>query len=416
MDQETSTNTDKGCEPPTERCVIQTFGTASFLNDMGSDIVFSIWPVFVSLLVPVGLAPLILGIVDGVGETVVNISKGFSGFLSDRVQKRKPFIWTGYSMGATSRIIYGLTPFWQWLIPAKILDRAGKVRGAPRDALIADVSSHATRGRNFGILRTLDNTGATIGVLITISFVTFLVPWLTVVYGLDLLSSLRLLFVTAAIPTIIGAILVIVRITDYRKDTKKPVFQISGINRSLALFMMLNVIFALASFSFSLVTLFAGTFLVFPAINPVLGVPVAYLVFTLTAALTSAPLGRLGDRVGRRITILIGFILFGTMCFLFLFAPNFWTVLFALIFYGASLGATIPLQSSLVSELSPLEVRASMLGLYQMLIGFATLPANLIAGFLWVAFGPSFTFGLGLVLTILAALFLPFVHEPKSDD
>ncbi|MDO8055636.1 MAG: MFS transporter, partial [Candidatus Hermodarchaeota archaeon] len=287
MTEEPVAKTESWCEPPTERCVIQTFGTASFLNDMGSDIVFSIWPVFVTLLTGATLAPLILGLVDGVGDMVVNISKGFAGFLSDRIQKRKPFIWSGYVMGASSRIIYGLAPFWQLLVPAKILDRAGKVRGAPRDALIADVSSHKTRGRNFGILRALDNAGATIGVLVTIAFVTFLVPWLTVVFSLDLLASLRVLFIAAALPTLIGALLVIFRISDYRKDTKKPQFRIAGIKRSLVLFMALSAIFALASFSFSFVTLFAGSYLIFPAINPVLGVPVAYLIFTLTAALTS---------------------------------------------------------------------------------------------------------------------------------
>jgi MFS family permease len=403
-------------EIPTERCVIQTFGIASFLNDMGSDIVFSIWPVFVALISPPGLAPLILGLVDGIGDFVVNISKGFSGFISDKTQKRKVFIWSGYTMGATSRLIYAFTPIWQWLIPAKILDRAGKLRGAPRDALVADVSTHETRGRNFGILRTLDNLGATFGVLITIAFVTFIVPWLALVLGYDLLASLHLLFVFATIPTLIGAIIVIIRIVDYRKDTKKPVFRVSGINRSLAIFMVLSIIFALASFSWSLVTLYAGDFLVFPTINPVLGVPVAYLTFTLTAALTSAPFGRLGDRIGRRPTLFIGFAFFGAMCAIFLFIPSFWTVLLALIFYGVSIGATVPMQSSLVSELSPIEVRASILGLYQMLIGIALLPASLIAGFLWVFLGPSFTFGLAFTLTMLAAVMLPFVKELETTD
>lgn len=402
-------------EMPTERCVITTFGSASFLNDMGSDIVFSIWPVFVALIAPPGLAPLILGLVDGIGDFVVNISKGFSGFISDKMQKRKVFIWSGYTMGASSRLIYAFTPIWQWLVPAKILDRAGKLRGAPRDAIVADVSSHETRGKNFGILRALDNTGATLGVLITIAFVTFVVPWLTLVLGYDLLTSLRLLFIFATIPTIIGALLVLFRIADYRRELGKPVFRISGINRSLAIFIMLSIIFALASFSWSLVTLYAGAFLVIP-ISPYLGVPVAYLIFTLTAALTSAPLGELGDRIGRRPMILIGFIFFGTMCAIFLFVPNFWTVLFALIFYGVSIGATVPMQSSLVSELSPIEVRASMLGLYQMLIGIALLPASLIAGYLWVLLGPSFTFGLALILTLIAALLLPFVHESDSYD
>ncbi|MFW9831263.1 MAG: MFS transporter [Candidatus Thorarchaeota archaeon] len=416
MTEELSIKDTRSCEPPTERCVIQTFGTTSFLNDMGSDIVFSIWPVFVSLLAPPGLAPLLLGIVDGLGDFVVNASKGFSGFISDKVQKRKPFIWSGYILGATSRVIYSLTPTWHWLIPAKVMDRAGKVRGAPRDALIADVSANKTRGRNFGILRALDHAGATFGVLITIGFVTFLVPWLALVYSFDLLTSLRFLFAMAALPTLIGAVLIIIRISDYRKETKKPVFRISGINRSLAIFMALSVIFALASFSYSLVTLYAGAYLVFPAINPILGVPFAYLIFTLAAALSSAPLGGLGDRIGRRLTILIGFIFFGAMCAIFLITPNFWTVIFALIFYGVSIGATVPMQRSLVAELSPVEVRASLLGLYQMFIGIAVLPASIIAGYLWVLVGPSFTFGLALALTFIAAFLLPFVHEPKTID
>ncbi|MFX1509488.1 MAG: MFS transporter [Promethearchaeota archaeon] len=416
MDEEKQSVPESCDEIPTERCVVQAFGAASFLNDMGSDIVFSIWPVFVTLLTSPALAPLILGLVDGIGDFVVNVSKGFSGFISDKVQKRKAFIWSGYSMGAASRLIYAFTPIWQLLIPAKILDRAGKLRGAPRDALIADVSTHETRGRNFGILRTLDNLGATVGVLITIAFVTFLVPWFASVLGYDTLASLRLLFVFATIPTVIGAIIIILRIVDYRKDTKKPVFRISGINRSLVIFIILSILFALASFSWSLVTLYAGEFLVFPTINPILGVPVAYLTFTLTAALTSAPLGRLGDRIGRRLTLFIGFAFFGAMCAIFLFISSFWTVLLALIFYGVSIGATVPMQSSLVSELSPIEVRASMLGLYQMLIGIALLPASLIAGYLWVLLGPSFTFGLALGLTALASVFLPFVKESESAD
>ncbi len=411
MIDETITDEKSYCEPPTERCIMQTFGTASFLNDMGSDIIFSIWPIFVTLLVGAELAPLILGLVDGIGDFIVNLSKGFSGFISDKVQKRKPFIWSGYLAGATSRIIYGLAPTWQWLIPAKILDRTGKLRGAPRDALVADVSTKETRGRNFGILRTLDHIGATVGVLITIIFVTFALPWLNAVYGFLPLTSLQLLFLTASIPTFIGAFLILLKITDYRKDTKKPIFKIHSINRSLTIFISLSVIFALASFSWSLVTLYAGAFLVLPTTNPFLGVPIAYLTFTITAALTSAPLGRFGDRFGRRVTILVGFIFFGSMSTIFLFTPNFWTVLFALIFYGISIGAIVPMQSSLVAELAPVEVRASIIGLFQMFIGLATLPASLIAGTLWFLFGPSVAFGLALILTIVAALMLPFVHE-----
>jgi MFS family permease len=403
-------------EAPKEHRVVQTFGIASFLNDMGSDMVFAIWPFFVSLLAPPGLAPLILGIVDGIGDFVVNISKGFSGFISDKIQKRKPFIWSGYLMGASSRIIYAFSLSWHWLVPAKILDRAGKLRGAPRDAMVADISTQDTRGRNFGVLRTADHTGATAGILFAMAFVLFVVPWLAMTYGFDLLASLRVLFVIAAIPTLIGACIILVRITDYRKEAGGHIFRLSGINRSLAIFMILSTIFALASFSWSLVTFYAGLFLVIPVLDPIFGVILAYLTFTLAAAVTSAPLGVLGDRIGRRKTMLLGFIFFGAMCAIFLLTPNFWTVVFALIFYGVSIGATVPMARSLVSELSPIDVRASILGLYQMLIGIAALPASIIAGYLWVTLGPSYTFGLALILTAIAALLLPMVHESRTSD
>ncbi len=282
--------------------------------------------------------------------------------------------------------------------------------------MVADVSTHETRGRNFGVLRTADHAGATAGILIAMAFVLFAAPWLASIYGSDLLASLRILFVFAAIPTLIGAFIIIIRITDFRKEAGGHIFRLSGINRSLAIFMTLSVIFALASFSWSLVTFYAGFFLVIPVLDPIFGVILAYLIFTLAAAFTSAPLGKLGDRIGRRKTMLLGFIFFGMMCAFFLVSPNFWTVTLALIFYGISIGATVPMARSLVSELSPIDVRASILGLYQMLIGIAALPASVIAGMLWVVLGPSYTFGLALILTIFAALLLPLVHEPKTSD
>ncbi len=392
---------------PTERCVIGTFGAASFANDMGSDIVFSIWPTFVILL---GGNALLIGLLDGLGDFIVNLSKGFSGFLSDKLQRRKPFIWSGYLAASMSRVLYGVAPSWHWLVPARVLDRAGKIRGSPRDALIADISSNETRGRNFGILRTLDNTGALFGILITIAFVTFAFPLLES-QGFTLLSSLQLLFIAAAIPTVIGALLIIIKIPDYRKEIGKHVFRIGGINRQLTLFITLSFIFALAFFSYSFVTLYASFFLEVPLINPYLKVTIAYLIFTMTAALLSAPLGKLSDRIGRRVTLLLGYGTFAIMCLIFIIIPNALTMLAAMIFYGASIGAIVPTQRSLVAELAPVDLRASLLGLYQMLIGVAALAANILAGLIWVLYLPATSFMLSLFLTLIAALLLPLVKE-----
>jgi len=145
---------------------IVVFSLASFLNDFGSDIIYPIWPVFVTALPGVNMA--VLGLIDGLGEAIVSISQAGSGYLSDRLKKRKVFIWTGYFFGAMSRVGYAFSTVWQHLVPFKVLDRAGKMRGAPRDAVVADLSTDENRGRNFGLLRTMDNLGAVCGIITSI--------------------------------------------------------------------------------------------------------------------------------------------------------------------------------------------------------------------------------------------------------
>ena len=123
---------------------------------MGSDIIYPIWPLFVTSVLGANMA--VLGLIDGLGEAVVSISKALSGYISDKTKKRKIFIWTGYLMGAISRIGYALSTAWPHLIPFRILDRAGKIRSAPRDAILADVSTSKTRGKIFGIMRSADQS------------------------------------------------------------------------------------------------------------------------------------------------------------------------------------------------------------------------------------------------------------------
>ena len=176
-----------------DRNAIKIFAIASFLNDMGSDIIYPIWPLFVTTILKANMAA--LGFLDGLGESIVSVSQGISGSMSDRLRKRKAFIWLGYLFGALSRIGYALSTAWQHLIPFRILDRAGKIRSAPRDAIIADSSTKENRGRNFGLLRTADNLGAVCGILISVLLFSLL--------------GYRKLFLLAAIPSAIGVILVL---------------------------------------------------------------------------------------------------------------------------------------------------------------------------------------------------------------
>lgn len=147
---------------------VKIFAIASFLHDMGSDIVFSIWPIYLTQVMGVNMA--ILGLIDGLGEAIVSISQAVSGYISDRIRKRKLFVWLGYLFGGVARIGYSIAPTWGWLIPFRVLDRSGKIRGSPRDAIISDLSAKENRGRNFGLLRAMDNLGAVVGILIAIVF------------------------------------------------------------------------------------------------------------------------------------------------------------------------------------------------------------------------------------------------------
>ncbi|MBW2636762.1 MAG: MFS transporter, partial [Deltaproteobacteria bacterium] len=136
------------------RKTVRTLAFASFFNDLGSDMIHPVWPLFLTSVLGVNMS--ILGLIDGLGDALVSISQAASGYLSDRTKKRKFFIWLGYAFPLISRVGYGLSTAWQHIIPFKMLDRAGKIRSAPRDAIIADVSSKENRGSNFGFRKMMD--------------------------------------------------------------------------------------------------------------------------------------------------------------------------------------------------------------------------------------------------------------------
>ncbi len=374
---------------------LRVFALASFLNDLGSDIIYPIWPLFVTTVLHADMA--VLGLLDGIGEAVVSLSKAASGYLSDRIQKRKIFIWTGYLCGALSRIGYALAASWQILIPFRILDRAGKIRSAPRDAIIADISSREDRGRNFGLLRTMDNLGAVCGILICIFFFNLL--------------GYRLIFMLAAIPSIIGACLIIAFIKE-RKKPDRTIFKplsLKHLDKNLKLFLLLNALFALGAFSYSFLLVYAGKFgfkLTF--------VPVLYLVFTAVASLSSLPFGKLADKIGRKPVLLFSFISWMAVGLAIIFLKSKPAIVLAFILYGLHRGALEPSQKTLASELAPVEYRASILGGLQMVIGLCAFPASLMAGLLWEKAGLYAPFYLSAGLTIAAVALLFFIKEGDS--
>jgi len=382
-------------EEKKKRKTLRTFAAASFLNDFGSDMIYPIWPLFVTSVLGANMA--VLGFIDGLGEAIVSLAKAASGYWSDRVRKRKIFIWTGYLMGSASRIGYALSTVWQHLIPFRILDRAGKIRSAPRDAIIADISTKEDRGRNFGLLRAMDNLGAVCGITACLLF-----------YGL---LGYRTLFFIAAVPSLIAVVLILSRIRE-RRESDIRIYKglsIRDLDRNFKLFLLLSSIFALGSFSYSFLIIYAKEFGFKEG-----WIPVLYLVFTAVASLFSIPFGKLSDKTSRKYVLILSFIFWAVVCVSIILNHSRLTIILAFVFYGLHKGAMEPVQKTLVAELAPAAYRASSLGGFQMIIGLCALPASLMAGIMWEKMGILIPFYFSLGLTIIASIILLFVKEKKD--
>jgi len=372
------------------RRFMAVFSSASFLNDLGSDMIYPIWPLFVTEFLKANMA--VLGLIDGLGDAIVSISQAGSGYLSDRLRKRKVFIWTGYLCGSASRGGYALSTAWQHLIPFRILDRSGKIRGAPRDAIVADISTRENRGRKFGLLRAMDNLGAVCGIIACILLFTCL--------------GYRNLFLLASIPSLIGVVLVLVFIKDIKTERIYKGISLKDMTLNFKLFLLLSAIFALCSFSYSFLlvsakeTGFQTTF-----------IPVLYLIFTAMASLMALPFGKLADIVGRKYVLILSYVFWGLLCLGFIHIKSYAGVLLLFGLYGLHKAAIEPVQRTFVSELSPTEYRASMLGAFQMIVGLCALPASVVAGLLWVNFGMAAPFYFSLGLTSLTVALMLFVKE-----
>ena len=377
-------------------------GIVSFLNDLSSEMIMPILPMFVTSLGGAGLA---VGLVGGFRDSISSILKVFCGYWSDRTGKRKIFVFSGYLTSSLFKLLLALSKTCRHAVIFAALERVGKgLRTAARDVIIAD-SMAKERGKGFGIHRALDTSGAILG-----SIVVFLLFWF---FGFSF-KRIILIAGVVAFASLIPLRFVKEGKTEPRDITLK--IGLKNLPKSLKLFILISAIFALGNFSYMFFIIRAQQF--FTA-KLSIAVPILlYVLFNIFYAGFAVPLGALSDKVGREKVIILGYLLFSltSLGFAFLTSLPAFIVLFAL--YGITYAAVDGNQRAFVSDLSSQQLKATALGTFHATIGLMALPASLIAGLLWQNIAPKITFIYGsitgLISVLLFVAFGNYFRVPKE--
>ncbi|OGD16235.1 hypothetical protein A2V47_08105 [Candidatus Atribacteria bacterium RBG_19FT_COMBO_35_14] len=372
-------------------------GLVSFFNDVASEMIYPIVPIFLTSVLGAPVA--IVGLIEGIAESTASILKVVSGWLSDKFQRRKPFLVAGYSFSAISKIILSLAFSWPFVLMARFIDRFGKgVRTSARDALITESSENSLRGRAFGFHRALDTLGAVVGPMIALLAIHFL----------D--NNFRLIFFLAFIPAFMGILLLLFFVKEKKKEANSVStfhFNWYNLDPSFKIFLLISFIFALGNSS--------DTFLILRAQNLGLSlslVVLAYVLFNFTYAIFSIPAGIISDKIGPRKVLLAGFLLFSAVYLFFGLIHSSLFIWFLFPVYGLYMALTEGVGKAYISNLVPQEKSGTAFGVYHTIIGLTTFFASLFAGLLWTYIDVSAPFIFGSITAVISA-FLFVVLEKR---
>lgn len=372
-------------------------GVVSFLNDFSSEMLFPLMPLFFT--VALGGSAVQLGAMEGLVDTVASLVKLWSGRLGDRLPRRKPLVLVGYALAGVTRplMAFAATPL--QVILLRVVDRTGKgIRGAPRDALIADSTDPAARGRAFGFHRAMDHLGAIAGPVTALVLIPFLFG------SRDLTAAdLRRLFLIAAAPAAasIVVLLFLVREAPRSRDVQTPGLPERALPRGFWMLLGVITLFTLGNSS--------DAFLLLRARSAGLTARDLYLIWALLHVVKSAlstPAGVLSDRLPRRWFIAGGWVVYALVYLGFGAARSATQIWLLFAAYGIYFGLAEGTERALVADLVPREARGTAFGWYNAAVGIGALPASLLFGVLWQAWGPPAAFGLGAILAGVAALLL----------
>ena len=384
---------------------VALLGLVSLLTDASSEAVYPILPLFLTNVL--GAPVSAVGLIESIAEATGSIMRAFSGWLSDRIGRRKPLVEAGYTLSNVAKPLLVFTQTWPAVLILRFADRLGKgIRTAPRDALIADSGQERTRGRDFGFHRALDTVGAAIGPLTAWAILTMR-P-----------GAYRTVFLVSAIPGTLAIILVFVAVRERpgagrakgATRGERPVISFRNLGRPFATFAVLSAVFAIGNSSDAMLVLRAQDVGATPAL-----VPLMYFVFNVVGAAFATPFGRLSDRFGRFWCIVAGYALYSAVYLGFALVAHTTGVWFLFAAYGVPYALTEGLTRAYVVDLVPNGIRATAIGSYTFLLGLAALPSSTMAGLLWDRVGHSAPFWVSSALMAAAAIGLAVVPGlPRS--
>jgi len=370
---------------------IWALGFVSMLMDISSEMIHALLPVY--LVTVLGTSMVTVGVIEGIAEATASITKIFSGALSDWLGKRKLLAVLGYGLAAFTKPVFPLAPSVSWLIAARFVDRVGKgIRGAPRDALVADIAPTHLRGASFGLRQSLDTVGAFLGPLLGIGLM-----WWTA-------DNFRAVFWVAVVPAFLAFALMIFAVREPARPERlrkihNPISlaEIKRLGASYWWIVGIATVFTLARFS--------EAFLILRAQNiglPIMLVPAVLVLMNVVYALAAYPAGVASDRMNRTTLLIVGLVLLIAADLALALLPSIGGVALGVVLWGLHMGLTQGLFATLVADASPPELRGTAYGFFNLLTGVAMLAASVIAGALWDATGPKGTFVAGACLAFLA--------------
>jgi len=380
-------------------------GLVSFFADISAEMVYPLIPLYLSGAF--GATPALVGIIEGVAESTASLLKVFSGYLTDKYQKKKPIAFLGYAAGLAYKAALLVASSWGGVLLARVVDRLGKgIRTTPRDVMVSESAREGSLGKAFGLHKALDMLGSALGILLA---------WLLVKNAAAGQADYHKVFLYSLIPALLSLFMFLfirekrgARPLARRERFWKNYSKLPG---PLKLYLLIAFLFTLGNSSNAFLLLRAKS-VGYDDVSVIL----LYFAYNLTASLLALPFGRLSDLLGRKRLLIAGYLVFGLVYLGFGFTRSRPAMLFFFILYGFYTAMTAGVERALIAEISPPELKGTLLGLHSTVVGVALLPASALFGLLWTRQGPQTAFSFGAALALLSAALLLFFFRPVPQN